>query len=189
MYMYTILIDELCKVGRLVDAHKVFEDLLVKGYNLNVYTYTIMIHEFCNKGLFDEALTMLSKMEDNSCIPNAATYEIIIRSLFDKGENDKEEKLLREIIARGILPVSFFEGHALISVRWNIVKHFYSESKNCSSGSESEDEHELEEEPRNPLVGSSSTAASSSATINQQLGKNKKFLQLPQSWYYSRLEN
>jgi pentatricopeptide repeat protein len=86
-----------------VDAHKVFEDLLVKGYNLNVYTYTIMIHEFCNKGLFDEALTMLSKMEDNSCIPNAATYYIIIRSLFDKGENDKAEKLLREIIARGIL--------------------------------------------------------------------------------------
>jgi pentatricopeptide repeat protein len=53
--------------------------------------------------LFDEALTMLSKMEDNSCIPNAATYYIIIRSLFDKGENDKAEKLLREIIAKGIL--------------------------------------------------------------------------------------
>jgi hypothetical protein len=48
-------------------------------------------------------------------------------------------------------PVSFFEGHALTSVRWNIVKHFYSESKNCSSGSESEDEHELEE---GEIVGS-----------------------------------
>jgi pentatricopeptide repeat protein len=90
-------------VGKLEDAEKVFEDLLVNGYNLDVYTYTIMIHGFCNKGLFDEALTMLSKMEDNSCMPNAATYEIMIRSLFDKDENDMAEKLLCEMIARGLL--------------------------------------------------------------------------------------
>jgi pentatricopeptide repeat protein len=62
-----------------------------------------MILGFCSKGLFDEALALLSKMKDSSCIPNAATYEIIIRSLFNKGENDKAEKLLREMIARGVL--------------------------------------------------------------------------------------
>jgi len=42
-------------------------------------------------------------MEENGCIPNAVTYEIIIRSLFDKDENDKAEKLLREMITRGLL--------------------------------------------------------------------------------------
>jgi pentatricopeptide repeat protein len=42
-------------------------------------------------------------MKDNSCIPDAATYEIIIRSLFNKGENDMAEKLLREIVGRGLL--------------------------------------------------------------------------------------
>jgi pentatricopeptide repeat protein len=42
-------------------------------------------------------------MKDNCCIPNAATYEIIIRCLFDKDENDKAEKLLREMILRGLL--------------------------------------------------------------------------------------
>jgi pentatricopeptide repeat protein len=53
--------------------------------------------------LFDEALTMLSKMEDDGCIPNAKTYEIIILSLFEKDENDKAEKLLHEMIVRGLL--------------------------------------------------------------------------------------
>jgi pentatricopeptide repeat protein len=100
---YTILIDGLCKSGRLKDGQKVFEDLLVKGYNLNVYTYTAMIHGFCNNGLLDEALATLSKMKDNCCIPNAATYEIIIRSLFDKDENVIAEKLLREMMSRGLL--------------------------------------------------------------------------------------
>jgi pentatricopeptide repeat domain-containing protein 1 len=92
----------LCKSGRLNDAQKVFEDLLVKGDNLDVYTYNAMIHGFCNNGLVDEALPILSKMKGNSCIPNAATYEIIIRSLFDKGENNKAEKLLREWNSRGL---------------------------------------------------------------------------------------
>jgi pentatricopeptide repeat protein len=85
------------------DARNVFEDLSVKGYNLNVCTYTTMIQGFCNQGLFDEALALLSKMKDNGCTPDAGTYEIIIRSLFNKGENDKAEKLLREVIARGLL--------------------------------------------------------------------------------------
>jgi pentatricopeptide repeat domain-containing protein 1 len=42
-------------------------------------------------------------MEDNGCIPNAKTYEIIILSLFEKDENDKAEKLLHEMIVRGLL--------------------------------------------------------------------------------------
>ncbi|KAL2335578.1 hypothetical protein Fmac_016791 [Flemingia macrophylla] len=42
-------------------------------------------------------------MEDNGCIPNAITFEIIICALFQKDENDKAEKLLLEMIARGLL--------------------------------------------------------------------------------------
>jgi len=79
-----------------------FEDLLVKGYSIDVYTYNTMIKGFCKKGLFDEAMTMLSKMKDSGCIPDAFTCEIIIRSLFDKGENDKARKL-HEMIVRSPL--------------------------------------------------------------------------------------
>jgi pentatricopeptide repeat protein len=63
VYTHNILINGLCIGGRLEDARKFFEDLLVKGYNLNVHTYTVMIKGLCNKGLFDEALTLLSENE------------------------------------------------------------------------------------------------------------------------------
>nr|AFK39839.1 unknown [Medicago truncatula] len=62
-----------------------------------------MIQGFCSHGLLDESLVLLSKMEENGCIPDAVTYEIIICSLFDKDKNDKAEKLLREMITRGLL--------------------------------------------------------------------------------------
>jgi pentatricopeptide repeat protein len=42
-------------------------------------------------------------MEDNCCTPNGVTYEIIIRALFESDRNVKAVKLLREMIARGLL--------------------------------------------------------------------------------------
>lgn len=62
-----------------------------------------MINGLCREGLFDEALSLLLKMEENGCIPNAITYEIIIRALFQNDENDKASRLVREMIARGLL--------------------------------------------------------------------------------------
>nr|KYP39089.1 Pentatricopeptide repeat-containing protein At1g09900 family [Cajanus cajan] len=100
VYSYTLIIDSLCKDGRLANAREVFQYLLIKGYHLDVSTYIVMINGFCRKGFFGEALAFLSKMEDAGCIPNVVTYEIIIRALLENDENDKAEKLLREMIAR-----------------------------------------------------------------------------------------
>jgi pentatricopeptide repeat domain-containing protein 1/leucine-rich PPR motif-containing protein len=62
-----------------------------------------MICGLCNAGLFEEAFVLLSVMEDKGCFPDASTFEIMICALFESGENDKAEKLLREMIARGLL--------------------------------------------------------------------------------------
>ncbi|KEH17453.1 pentatricopeptide (PPR) repeat protein [Medicago truncatula] len=85
MYTYNILIDGLCKGGRLKNAQDIFQDLLIK------------------EGLFDEVDALMSKMDDNGIIPDAVTYVTIIRALFHKDENEQAEKLLREMIARGLL--------------------------------------------------------------------------------------
>jgi pentatricopeptide repeat domain-containing protein 1 len=62
-----------------------------------------LINGLCKEGLFDEAEAFLSKIEDNGIIPDAVTYETIVQALFHKDENEKAEKLLREMIARGLL--------------------------------------------------------------------------------------
>jgi len=84
MTTYNILIDGLCKEGRLRNAQVIFKHFLIKGYNLTVWTYSIMINGLCLEGLFDEAVTLVSKMEDNGCILDAVTNETIIRALFKK---------------------------------------------------------------------------------------------------------
>ncbi|KAL4298503.1 hypothetical protein AHAS_Ahas17G0007400 [Arachis hypogaea] len=84
IHTYSIIIDGLCKSGRLKNAKEIFEDLSIKGYRPDVKTYTIMINGLCKEGLLHEALAFLSKMEDNGCLPDAVTYEIIIGALFEK---------------------------------------------------------------------------------------------------------
>jgi pentatricopeptide repeat protein len=92
----------LCKGGRLKNAQVIFQELLTKGYNLTVWTYNVMINGLCKEGLFDQAIALLSRMEDNGCIPDIVSYETIIYSLFQKDERDRAEKLVREMIAKGL---------------------------------------------------------------------------------------
>nr|XP_025703132.1 pentatricopeptide repeat-containing protein At1g12300, mitochondrial-like [Arachis hypogaea] len=99
----TVTYNGLFKSGRLKNAKEIFQDLSIKGCSPNVRTYNIMIHGLCKEGLFEEALALLSELEDNGCLPDAVTFETLIRALFEKDENDMAEKLLREMVARGLL--------------------------------------------------------------------------------------
>jgi pentatricopeptide repeat protein len=62
-----------------------------------------MIIGLCREGLFDAALSLMSKMEDSGLTHDVVTYETIFRALFKNRKNDKAEKILHEMIGRGLL--------------------------------------------------------------------------------------
>ena len=104
MQTYTVLIDGLCKGGRLNDAWEIFQYLLAKGFQVDAQTYTVMVHGFCTEGLLDEAIALLDKMEENGLVPDFVTFNVVLRRfLLEKNENARAEKLLHEMIARGLL--------------------------------------------------------------------------------------
>ncbi|RHN44845.1 putative pentatricopeptide [Medicago truncatula] len=81
MFIYTLLVDGLCKNGRLQDTQEVYPNLTIKGYRFEVRMYsTMMITGLCKESLLYEALSLLSKMEDNGCNPDGVTCEIIVRA-------------------------------------------------------------------------------------------------------------
>ncbi|QHO13099.1 Pentatricopeptide repeat-containing protein [Arachis hypogaea] len=126
---YNSFLDALCKNHHVDKALVLFNTIKDQGirpnicYCPNVWTYTIMINGLCKEGLLHEALACLSKMEDNGRLPNAVTYEIIICALFKKGENDNAEKLLREMISRGLLQG---EKESLVKFLYTLVIVFHS---------------------------------------------------------------
>ncbi|KAL1318445.1 hypothetical protein AAHE18_15G206600 [Arachis hypogaea] len=96
IHTYRVLIDGL------YNAKESFQDFSVIDCPPNVRAYNIKIDGLCKKGLFEEALTQLLEMEHNGCLPNVVTFVTVIHALFEKDENDMAEKLLREMIARGL---------------------------------------------------------------------------------------
>lgn len=83
----------------------VFQDLLTKGQQLSVCMHDVMIHGLYIRGLFGEALIFKSRNERQRpwLHPIAATFDIIIHALLEKIGNDNSEKLLHEVIERGLM--------------------------------------------------------------------------------------
>ncbi|MED6122638.1 hypothetical protein PIB30_041580 [Stylosanthes scabra] len=101
--MCNILLNGLCKCGRLKTAREFFEHILVNNYCLDVVTYNIMISGLAKEGLIDEAAALFSKMKGNGCLPDAVNYETIIRALLARNKNEEAVNLLHEMISEGLL--------------------------------------------------------------------------------------
>ncbi|KAJ6693246.1 hypothetical protein OIU85_004050 [Salix viminalis] len=54
LVVYTILIDGMCKCGKLKDARVLFSRLTVEGFQPDVHTYTVLIG-----GIYAATTTML----------------------------------------------------------------------------------------------------------------------------------
>ncbi|MCH95025.1 pentatricopeptide repeat-containing protein [Trifolium medium] len=81
------------------EALNLFKDMRCR----KTIPYNCLIDGLCKLGRISYAFELVDEMHDREQPPDIFTYEIIIRSLFDKGENDKAEKLLRQMIVRGVL--------------------------------------------------------------------------------------
>ncbi|XP_031125415.1 pentatricopeptide repeat-containing protein At1g62670, mitochondrial-like isoform X3 [Ipomoea triloba] len=99
-----IVIDRVCKIGRLNIARHVFNGLISKGRRLAVSTYTAMINGLCREGFLDEALELLRKMEKNDCLPNAWTYNVILQEFVRQKKCHEANLLLDEMVGKGISP-------------------------------------------------------------------------------------
>ncbi|KAL2334827.1 hypothetical protein Fmac_016040 [Flemingia macrophylla] len=128
-YTFNTLIDGLCKEGKVKDGETVVGMMLKHGVEPDVVTfntlmdgYCLVNDENCAKYVFGNmarsgvtpdvwsyniminglSVVLQSKMETSGWVPDSATFDIIIRALLEKNENDKAEKLLHEMIARGL---------------------------------------------------------------------------------------
>ncbi|KEH15114.1 PPR containing plant-like protein [Medicago truncatula] len=54
-------------------------------------------------GVEPNVIVLMLQMEENGLTHDVVTYETIIRALFKNRKNDKAEKILHEMIDRGLL--------------------------------------------------------------------------------------
>ena len=79
---YPSLIDGLGKAGRLDEAERLFDKMVVKGCPHDSYCYNALIDALAKCGKTDEALALFKKMEEEGCDQMVYTYPILISGHF-----------------------------------------------------------------------------------------------------------
>ncbi|XP_021744314.1 pentatricopeptide repeat-containing protein At1g09900-like [Chenopodium quinoa] len=99
---YTTMIRGYCKIGRIEDAHKVFDEMRCRP---NMVTYGTMLSGFCKKGMMVEARQIVDKMlMSQDCLPNLVSYTTLIDGYCKKGEMEVAMLCLDEMVELGIAP-------------------------------------------------------------------------------------
>ena len=101
---YNILINRLCKEGRMEDAVGVLDEAAKKGLVLNNITYAPLIQGYCRVKEYDIASKLLLQMVERGCKPDIVTYGILIHGLVASGHMDDAVKMKGKMIERGVSP-------------------------------------------------------------------------------------
>lgn len=80
--MYMIMIEGMCKSGKVDDVWMLFCSLGLKGVKVNVKMYMVMIWGLCKKGLLFEVKNLFRKMEEDGNVLNDCIYNIFVRVYF-----------------------------------------------------------------------------------------------------------
>ncbi|CAA2997593.1 pentatricopeptide repeat-containing At4g11690-like [Olea europaea subsp. europaea] len=96
---YTIMIKGLCKVGRLDDAWKLFDEMPLQR---NMVTCNTIIDGFCKKGFVENAKIIVEEMvQSETCLPDVVTFTTLIDGYCKKGEVENAMKYFDEMVKRG----------------------------------------------------------------------------------------
>ncbi|KAL6204304.1 hypothetical protein ACLB2K_021572 [Fragaria x ananassa] len=99
--IYTIIIEGMCKAGKLESATNLFSSLSSRGVQPDVRSYNVMINGLCDGGLLVEAEKLLREMGAMGCSPDGCTYNIIIRGFLNNDEISRGVQLIEEMMEMG----------------------------------------------------------------------------------------
>ncbi|KAL8192337.1 hypothetical protein R6Q57_027522 [Mikania cordata] len=93
--IYNILIDSLCKNGKIEHALSLMDGMLQKGVRPNTTTYNAMLKGLSSINKLNEALRLMDQMTNQACNPDYVTLEILNDWLEKVGEIEKLRMFVR----------------------------------------------------------------------------------------------
>lgn len=103
----TVVINSLCKRGKVKKAMEVFEFMKRKGLKLGVQAYNCLLKGLCYVGRIEEAVEVLTKMKERNLGfvgVDIFCYSAVMNGLCKVGRSDEAMKLFNECIEIGLRP-------------------------------------------------------------------------------------
>ncbi|XP_021895588.1 pentatricopeptide repeat-containing protein At1g06710, mitochondrial [Carica papaya] len=104
VFTYGALVDGLCKVHKVKEAHELLDAMFVEGCEPNHIVYDALIDGFCKVGKLDEAQEVFAKMSQHGYSPDIYTYSSLIDRLFKDKRLDLALKVLSKMLENSCAP-------------------------------------------------------------------------------------
>ncbi|CAA2996452.1 Hypothetical predicted protein [Olea europaea subsp. europaea] len=109
---YQVVINWLCKKGKIGEAHKVFDEMQMRGIKADNETLGSLIFGLVSKGRVREAYNIVERIEK----PDMNVYHGMIKGLLRLKRPSEATQLFREMIKRGCEPtmhtyIMLLQGH------------------------------------------------------------------------------
>ncbi|KAK8643791.1 hypothetical protein V6N13_013069 [Hibiscus sabdariffa] len=93
----SILLNGLCKTGKLEEALKFFQAMRNNRLELNIVSYNILIDGLCKAGHIDVAKELFYKLSEKGLKPDVYTYTIMINGFSKERFSDEAYQLFRSM--------------------------------------------------------------------------------------------
>lgn len=107
VFTYNVVINALCKTGKMNKAKDVMEDMEVYGVSPNVVSYNTLIDGYCKLGGIGKmykADAVLKEMVESKVSPNLATFNILIDGFWKDGNYSGSVKVFKEMLDQDVKP-------------------------------------------------------------------------------------
>eukprot|EP01018_Ginkgo_biloba_P031509 Gb_22860 [translate_table: standard] len=102
--VYVILINALCKGGKVDEAVNLLDEMKNRGCHPNPHAYGILIHTFGSEKRIEEALAIFDEMKENDCVPDTPTYNALIGAFFTARRYNDAYDVLDEMEQKSVRP-------------------------------------------------------------------------------------
>lgn len=105
---FTVMIDILCKDGKMDEANCLLEMMIQRGVN-PCHTYLKCVHDgFCLVGRISHSRELFVSLESNGCRHDVFSCNILINGFCMKKKVDTATSLYREMLSKGIRPARHY---------------------------------------------------------------------------------
>ncbi|KAJ1396600.1 Tetratricopeptide-like helical domain superfamily [Sesbania bispinosa] len=98
---YKIRMSGLIRDGRVTEAVKVVDEMIVNGVKPDVRCFNVLIKGFCSDGRMEEAKYWYDELVRSKCVADRTTYDTFVPFLIEKGDFDMALKLCEAAMAMG----------------------------------------------------------------------------------------
>ncbi|KAE8701990.1 putative pentatricopeptide repeat-containing protein [Hibiscus syriacus] len=101
-FIFTSLIDGMCKNGRTDLAIRMYRLFLKKGFEPDLVLYNSLINGVCKSGDLKRAKMLIAKMSFRSLKPDKFTYTILLDGFCKEGDMESALRIREKMVKEGI---------------------------------------------------------------------------------------